>query len=398
MALAPADRYRNAGELADDLRRFTTDQLVGAHRYTLAQRVRRFVRRHGAIVGMVVLSCAFGAWSLWSYRRERAGTFEAAQRELAVQAAGIQHDVAFSLDQADPILGQLRLLADPDAPLDVIAPRMQDLTVGRPGVANVSLGFPNGLMRGTFAADQGEIQMQESRVGDKGTTRHNYRHDAAGIHDIAELTTDYDVRKRSHYLLAQETKARVWTPPRTYFTSHSTGITCVEPIYGADGQTLRAVATVDFDVGALSGFVSRAPLEGARTVVFSGDGTILAFPSAPLPEIARREDRLLRYDDFDDPALTALFDALKVRGAADGLRFLELRHGAFLAAVAPIGGKRAGIATPLDWYVATLVPADRLLGPAHARARQSLYAMGGALLVTALAIAWQLGRRRVAAR
>jgi tetratricopeptide (TPR) repeat protein len=50
MAQDPAARYADAGELAAELRRFLTGQLVAAHRYTVAQRVARFVRRHRAAV------------------------------------------------------------------------------------------------------------------------------------------------------------------------------------------------------------------------------------------------------------------------------------------------------------------------------------------------------------
>ena len=46
MAATPAGRYRDAGELAADLRRFLTGQLVAAHRYTVWQRVAHRVRRH----------------------------------------------------------------------------------------------------------------------------------------------------------------------------------------------------------------------------------------------------------------------------------------------------------------------------------------------------------------
>ncbi|HUS33033.1 MAG TPA: serine/threonine-protein kinase [Kofleriaceae bacterium] len=50
MAPSPYDRYPHAGELADELRRFLTGQLVGAHRYTASQRLARFVRKHRAAV------------------------------------------------------------------------------------------------------------------------------------------------------------------------------------------------------------------------------------------------------------------------------------------------------------------------------------------------------------
>ncbi|MBL9019106.1 MAG: protein kinase [Myxococcales bacterium] len=48
MAREPDQRYPSAVELAHDLRRFTTGQLVLAHRYTTWQRVTRFLARHRA--------------------------------------------------------------------------------------------------------------------------------------------------------------------------------------------------------------------------------------------------------------------------------------------------------------------------------------------------------------
>ena len=56
MAVDPAQRYANAGELAADLRAFLEGQLVGAHHYTLGERVRRFVRRHRAALAVALLA------------------------------------------------------------------------------------------------------------------------------------------------------------------------------------------------------------------------------------------------------------------------------------------------------------------------------------------------------
>jgi len=56
MAHAPADRYPHAGELADELRRFMTGQLVDAHQYTAWQKLGRFVRKHRAAVTIAALS------------------------------------------------------------------------------------------------------------------------------------------------------------------------------------------------------------------------------------------------------------------------------------------------------------------------------------------------------
>ena len=71
--------------------------------------------------------------------------------------------------------------------------------------------------------------------------------------------------------------------------------------------------------------------------------------------------------------------------------------GNYLVSIAPIGGKRAGITAPLDWYLATLVPERVLLGPTHRLEKQSLYASGGALAIAlgvALMFAWNLLRMR----
>ncbi|MBA3455070.1 MAG: serine/threonine protein kinase [Deltaproteobacteria bacterium] len=56
MSLEPADRYPDAGELAEELRRFMTGQLVDAHRYTTLQKIGRFVRKHRAAVTVSALS------------------------------------------------------------------------------------------------------------------------------------------------------------------------------------------------------------------------------------------------------------------------------------------------------------------------------------------------------
>ena len=60
-------RYGSSRELAEDLQRFLTGQLVAAHRYSRVERVRRFARQHRvelivgatALVAIVVLSAGF---------------------------------------------------------------------------------------------------------------------------------------------------------------------------------------------------------------------------------------------------------------------------------------------------------------------------------------------------
>jgi serine/threonine protein kinase/Tfp pilus assembly protein PilF len=66
----PDKRYAHAGELADELRRFMTGQLVGAHHYTLWQRLGRFVKKHRAAVTISTLSViAFAVFGTLAIRQ-----------------------------------------------------------------------------------------------------------------------------------------------------------------------------------------------------------------------------------------------------------------------------------------------------------------------------------------
>ncbi|MBL8625379.1 MAG: protein kinase [Myxococcales bacterium] len=76
-AMAPRadDRYASARECAADLRRYQTGQLVGAHAYSPWQLLRRWLRRHRAVVSMsavlVVALAATGAVAVRGIARER---------------------------------------------------------------------------------------------------------------------------------------------------------------------------------------------------------------------------------------------------------------------------------------------------------------------------------------
>jgi hypothetical protein len=65
LAFDAKHRYRDAGELAEDVRRFLTGQLVGAHRYTPRQRMARFARRNRAALIVAALATAGIAVLAW---------------------------------------------------------------------------------------------------------------------------------------------------------------------------------------------------------------------------------------------------------------------------------------------------------------------------------------------
>ena len=86
MARDPGDRYGSALELARELRRFEAGQLVSAHRYSLGDIVRRWVRKHRTALAvaavLVTALLVVGAYAL--YRVLEAEQVARAERELAV--------------------------------------------------------------------------------------------------------------------------------------------------------------------------------------------------------------------------------------------------------------------------------------------------------------------------
>ncbi len=339
-----------------------------------------------------------------SATRETAETM--ARHQLVAQAKAVEHDVAFALEQADPVLATMRTLANAAMPTPDALIRLRDAVLGRPGIYNATIAFPVGVMWGAYFDDAGVPRVLESRVGDLGTARTNYGVKNGELVEIGAEINTYDARKRPYYQAAIDAKQRAWLPPRVFSASGKTGLTVTEPVYGRDG-TLTAVITLDFDVAELSAFLRKPPLAGARTVMFTADGTILANSSTAVPRAAL-EKRLLRHTDFDDDALAALFATdevarLRLR-ASDGTaptepRFLHVAapDGEYLASIAVVGGQRVGTPGSLEWYLATLVPESSLLGAMRRLDRTSIIASVAALAIAmavALMFAWNLVRMR----
>ncbi|EYF00815.1 WD40 repeat domain-containing serine/threonine-protein kinase [Chondromyces apiculatus] len=99
MARSPLSRYRTARELAEDLRRFQTGQIVRAHRYSRVERVRRFARQYRAAlsvgVAALLLLVVLGTVSV---RRVVVERDRAEARKYEAEAAQRQ-----ALDRADEL-------------------------------------------------------------------------------------------------------------------------------------------------------------------------------------------------------------------------------------------------------------------------------------------------------
>ena len=125
MQARPADRYRTAQELAADLRRYTTGQLVGSHKYSTGELVGRWIRRHrgplAVAAGAAVLLAALAVWSVVRIVRERDRA--SAARVVADEAratAVVERELAeaqrlqASARADDLVLAQARLDAERD--------------------------------------------------------------------------------------------------------------------------------------------------------------------------------------------------------------------------------------------------------------------------------------------
>ncbi|MCB9703489.1 MAG: protein kinase [Myxococcales bacterium] len=134
MAYDPAERYPNAGALADDLRRFATGQLVAAHHYSTRERLLRLLQRYRAPLLVAAVSLLILAVvSTISVRRVLSERDEArrlrieaeASRDAARRASEESERArALSQAQADALaLDQARLAAaeQPSRTIELLA-------------------------------------------------------------------------------------------------------------------------------------------------------------------------------------------------------------------------------------------------------------------------------------
>ncbi|HEU4610546.1 MAG TPA: serine/threonine-protein kinase, partial [Kofleriaceae bacterium] len=109
MAFSPGDRYPSAKELAIDLKKFQTGQLVGAHRYSGWQLLRRWLQRNrtAVVVGAIAtaLLLVFGITALRGIMHERQQTER--QRQVAEKNRGQAEELTSFM------LGDLRTKLEP---------------------------------------------------------------------------------------------------------------------------------------------------------------------------------------------------------------------------------------------------------------------------------------------
>jgi TPR repeat protein/serine/threonine protein kinase len=99
MAREPGQRYPSAREMADDLTRFHSGQLVGSHRYTTWQLVRRWIGRNTAAAAAVAAALVVGGVAVGVIVRElrRAERGEKAAQEARATAEAAEKEATADL-------------------------------------------------------------------------------------------------------------------------------------------------------------------------------------------------------------------------------------------------------------------------------------------------------------
>ncbi len=102
MAESPAERYSTAGEMAADLRRFQTGQLVGAHHYTAMQLIRRLVVRHPTTFSLSALAAVamIFATAVLIGRQVRVRELRETKRILDGQIVALENAMGETYDSA----------------------------------------------------------------------------------------------------------------------------------------------------------------------------------------------------------------------------------------------------------------------------------------------------------
>jgi serine/threonine protein kinase len=322
------------------------------------------------------------------------------QRRLAEQGQLVASHLRGTLEAADPMLDRLSdfcLTHTPDKPLEPAAAVLLDLMQGRAGVAYVSISFPDGTFQGAHM-EGGRVQFQDSRVGRQDTrVRHfDYRgHDALTL--LGEESSRYDPRLRDFYLQTTAARTRVWTKPYPFYGNRHTGITRAAPVYLQQGgeRRLHAVLTVDFDVNELSRLLRSGELTDMRTLLFTNDGTLLAYPQGErrIAALPLSRERALSYKDLGDATLNAFFAQLASKAdRGSQLLSFDVAGAQHLAALSRISSDPL-----LDWTVAYVVPERAFFESLHSYGQRS-FAIAAVAVLLALGVSIAFARLVVRVR
>jgi WD40 repeat protein len=394
MARDPAHRYPTAEGMAEDLRRFQAGQLVGAHRYSAGELVRRWLRRHRAAVTTAAAALvALAVFGVYSFRRIARERDEAARaRALAERRLG---------DGLEELGRQALLAGDPGRALPLLA------GAGEGGPVRALLGGRaaaayDGLLA-VLPVEQGLLSADLDRAGERLVAA-----DVSGALGVWSVARAQPVWTRPGPYRAALSPDDRWIAA----ADHAGGLTLLAMADGAPGPGAvvdEPVATLAWSpdgrrvaAGGQGGGLALLSVDGAtararaaarvRRLAFSDDGTRLAVASdaaeiaildgTTLAEVAR-----LPGHPGGTTAVRWLGERL-VSGGADGdavvwvegREVVRVHHAPALYDVAVSGGLLVTAATdPVArvWDVATGAPRAAL--PGHHLGVNAVAVAGGSV-------------------
>jgi serine/threonine protein kinase/tetratricopeptide (TPR) repeat protein len=379
MEKSPADRYGTAQELADDLRRFLEDQPIRARRPTLGERVRRWSRRHQALVRAVAVAvllalvglAASTAWAFHMYTQtEEARANEETERIKADDAAREERKAKFLAEerrqQAEAIADLLRSVfrnLDPRAgpsdalaikqqliaQLDTAAAKLEPLAADPLTRARLQCDLGRAF-RGLGAANKAELQLKAARAILQAQLGLDNRETLDCMYSLARSYADADQRRLALPLFKQVLDRRMarFGPddPETVGTMDSLG-----HAYHLDGQFQMALPLI------------KQALEKRRQ--WLGDDH---------PETLSSKNNLgMAYLDAGDAraALPLLKEVLKVRQATPPADHPDTLNSMNNLALAYLADKNVRAAVPL--FEEALEKRRKRLPPDHADTLQSIH-------------------------
>src|SRR5262249_29508794 len=179
-------------------------------------------------------------------------------REVSGRAA--THTRGFVL-RAAPVVESLGQRADKGLAVDDperLAPQLLAVLKANPGLSWVSYSDESGAFTGAYRTPEGGTLIKRSHIVNSTTKVVEYDTLPDGTRKILRTDDDsrYDPRRRSFSLGAKQAGGFVWLPPYVFYWQWVPGIPCAVPVKDGGGH-LRGVLTADFDLDALSDFVSR---------------------------------------------------------------------------------------------------------------------------------------------
>jgi len=336
------------------------------------------------VAGLVLLT---GAVVLWLAHRSARATTESLTASVfhEVSERAATHTRAFVL-RAAPVVESLAQLVDKGLVVDDperLGPQLLAVLKANPGLSWVSYSDESGRFTGAYRPPEGAMRINRSHIVDGKSIRveHEVMPDGSLKLFQMDLDSHYDPRVRPFYVKPKEAGRITWLPPYVFYWQWVPGVTCAVPVLNAKGD-LRGVLTADFDLNALSEFVSELTVsEHSRVFLFTSDTVLLAHPDLRGVSGTGADAKLLTLADAADPLVDAYRANLKPEHlrADDGSQFHRY---SFRYDGTPYLGSATTfrVGEDLVWVVGVVAPESDFVGDVWKTQRFALLAAAAAVL------------------